>query len=105
MKEQFEKTWSENVGGSRAVLLYSKEINKISVDRLESPKWTIKHPAALTIADVGIEIEENDPLCRWENGQGNVSDVSTVRLSVLFDSVLIVSLVTIAIDQAWESKC
>jgi proteasome component ECM29 len=52
VKEQFEKTWSENVGGSRAVLLYSREINSISIERLESPKWTIKHTAALTIADV-----------------------------------------------------
>lgn len=52
VKEQFEKTWSENVGGSRAVILYSKEINEIAIDRLESPKWTIKHSAALTIADV-----------------------------------------------------
>jgi proteasome component ECM29 len=52
VKEQFEKTWSENVGGSRAVLLYSKEIDSISVEHLESPKWTIKHTAALTIADV-----------------------------------------------------
>ena len=54
VKEQFEKTWSENVGGSRAVILYSKEINEIAVERLESAKWTIKHTAALTIADVVV---------------------------------------------------
>jgi len=52
VKEQFEKTWSENVGGSRSVILYSREINALSVERLESPKWVIKHAAALTIADV-----------------------------------------------------
>ncbi|KAG4435892.1 hypothetical protein IFR05_008623 [Cadophora sp. M221] len=54
VKEQFEKTWSENVGGSRAVILYSKEINDIAVERLESAKWTIKHTSALTIADVVV---------------------------------------------------
>ncbi|KAH6709539.1 proteasome stabiliser-domain-containing protein [Leptodontidium sp. MPI-SDFR-AT-0119] len=54
VKEQFEKTWSENVGGSRAVILYSKEINEIAVERLESAKWTIKHTSALTIADVVV---------------------------------------------------
>jgi proteasome component ECM29 len=52
VKEQFEKTWVDNVGGSRAVVLYSREINSLSIERLESPKWTIKHTAALTIADV-----------------------------------------------------
>jgi proteasome component ECM29 len=52
VREQFDKTWSENVGGSRAVLLYLKEILSLSVERLDSPKWTIKHTAAVTIADV-----------------------------------------------------
>jgi proteasome component ECM29 len=51
VKEQFSKTWEENVGGSRAVLLYLKEIIAISAERLDSPKWTVKHTAALTIAD------------------------------------------------------
>jgi proteasome component ECM29 len=66
---QFEKTWSENVGGSRAVLLYSKEIISISIERLESPKWTIKHTAALTIADVvessGSEISGPNAAAIW----------------------------------------
>lgn len=69
VKEQFEKTWSENVGGSRAVILYSKEINAMSVERLESPKWTIKHTAALTIADVvassGTEISGPNAAAIW----------------------------------------
>ncbi|PBP24678.1 proteasome component [Diplocarpon rosae] len=69
VKEQFEKTWSENVGGPRAVILYSKEINDIAVDRLESPKWTIKHSSALTIADVivssGTEISGANAASLW----------------------------------------
>jgi len=69
VKEEFEKTWSENVGGYRAVLLYSKEINDISVERLDSPKWTIKHTAALTIADVvessGSEISGPNAAAIW----------------------------------------
>jgi len=69
VKEEFEKTWSENVGGSRAVLLYSKEINGISVERLDSAKWTIKHTAALTIADVvqssGSEISGPNAAAIW----------------------------------------
>jgi proteasome component ECM29 len=60
VKDQFEKTWDENVGGSRAVLLYLKEILSLSSEHLDSPKWTIKHTAALSIAEVitsaGVEI-------------------------------------------------
>lgn len=51
-KQQFGKTWDENVGGSRAVLLYTREINELVLKHIDSPKWTIKHTAALTIADV-----------------------------------------------------
>ncbi|KAG9230448.1 proteasome stabiliser-domain-containing protein [Amylocarpus encephaloides] len=69
VKEQFEKTWSENVGGSRAVLLYSTEINSLAIEKLESPKWTIKHSAALTIADVvkssGSEISLANATAIW----------------------------------------
>ena len=54
VKEQFEKTWTENVGGSRAVLLYLREITGLSTTRLESPKWAIKHTAALAIADATV---------------------------------------------------
>ena len=69
VKEQFEKTWTENVGGSRAVLLYLKEINGLSVQRLESPKWAIKHTAALAIAEAtvscGTEISGPNAAIIW----------------------------------------
>lgn len=56
VKGQFEKTWEENVGGSRAVLLYLKEILSLSSEHLDSAKWTIKHTAALSIAEVVASI-------------------------------------------------
>lgn len=52
VKEQFKKTWDENVGGSRAVLLYLKEIVQLAKENLDSQRWTIKHSAALSIAEV-----------------------------------------------------
>lgn len=52
VKDQFEKTWDENVGGSRTVLLYLKDIISLSSEHMGSQKWAIKHTAALTIADV-----------------------------------------------------
>jgi proteasome component ECM29 len=51
VKDQFGKAWDENVGGSRTVLLYMKEITTISSECLDSPKWAIKHTAALAIAE------------------------------------------------------
>jgi proteasome component ECM29 len=69
VKKQFGNTWDENVGGSRAVLLYSREINSLAVGCLDSPKWTVKHSAALTIADVvtssGTEISGVDAAALW----------------------------------------
>lgn len=69
VKEQFEKTWSENVGGSRAVLLYLEEITAMTLQRLESPKWAIKHSAALVIADSvlssGAELSRPNAAIIW----------------------------------------
>lgn len=69
VSDQFSKTWDENVGGSRAVLLYLEEIIAISIERLDSPKWTVKHTAALTIADVitsaGADISVSNASVIW----------------------------------------
>jgi len=69
VKEQFEKTWTENVGGSRAVLLYLKEITAICIERLDSPKWAIKHTAALAVADAvsssGADISDANAAIIW----------------------------------------
>lgn len=51
VKEQFQNTWEEAVGGSRAVSLYLKEILDLSNTHLDSPQWTLKHTAARTVAD------------------------------------------------------
>lgn len=69
VKEQFGKTWDENVGGSRAVRLYLKEILSICSVNLESPRWAIKHTSAITVADVvtscGDEIPTADAETIW----------------------------------------
>ncbi|KAI9781992.1 MAG: proteasome component M29 [Geoglossum umbratile] len=54
IKEYFEKTWSENVGGARAVLLYLQEIIDLCMSHLESPRWVVKHASALAIADIVV---------------------------------------------------
>ena len=51
-KTLFEDTWSENVGGSRAVLLNLEEIVDLASQHLDSPRWSIKHTSAFAVADV-----------------------------------------------------
>lgn len=50
VKELFQKTWDESVGGSRAVLLYLKEIVVVAQAHLDSPRWVLKHASARAIA-------------------------------------------------------
>ena len=68
-KVLFEDTWSENVGGSRAVLLYLKEIVDLASQYLASARWSIKHTSAFTIADVvtssGSGISEANAKIIW----------------------------------------
>ena len=51
-KELFSDTWNQNVGGSRAVMLYLKEILELASPYLDSPRWSVKHTAAFAVADV-----------------------------------------------------
>ncbi|MCJ1386964.1 proteasome component M29 [Xylographa soralifera] len=68
-KELFNNTWNENVGGSRAVLLYLKEIVAMVSPHLDSPRWSIKHTAAFAIADavnaMGAEISTLNAEIIW----------------------------------------
>lgn len=61
VRENFERIWQENVGGSRTVSLYIREIVCIISSNLDSPRWAIKHTAALAIANaimsLGPEID------------------------------------------------
>ena len=51
-RELFKAAWEENTGGSRAVRLYLREILQLTKPLLESPKWSVSHASALTIANV-----------------------------------------------------
>ena len=51
VKEIFRNTWEDNVGGSRAISLYLKEILAMAQEHMESPQWVIKHTAARSVAD------------------------------------------------------
>lgn len=73
----FKDTWNENVGGSRAVLLYLKEIISLAFEYLDSPRWSLKHSSAFAVADVidssGTEISNSNAQTIWpalENALG-----------------------------------
>ena len=69
VKTLFEDTWSENVGGSRAVLLYLKEIVDLASQHLDSARWSIKHTSAFAVADVvtssGNAISDKNARMLW----------------------------------------
>lgn len=52
VRENFDKTWKDNVGGSRAVILYFSEITRLVSQHINSSQWAIKHACALAIADL-----------------------------------------------------
>ncbi|KAF2725681.1 ARM repeat-containing protein [Polychaeton citri CBS 116435] len=51
VKQPFQETWNEAVGGSRAVSLYLAEILQLAGEHLDSPQWVLKHTAARTVGD------------------------------------------------------
>ncbi|KAJ5157537.1 uncharacterized protein N7482_008637 [Penicillium canariense] len=57
VKEEFDKTWQDNVGGNRAVSLYLREIVGLVADNLDSARWAIKHTAARAIAQAVLSLE------------------------------------------------
>jgi proteasome component ECM29 len=69
VREVFEKTWQDNVGGNRAVALYIKEITDLVSENLDSARWAIKHTAALAIADaiksLDVEIDLSTSEYLW----------------------------------------
>ena len=69
VKELFQDTWTENVGGSRAVLLYLQEILQLATQNLNSPRWAVKHASALAVADtvtsMGAEISPANARRIW----------------------------------------
>ena len=68
-KTPFQETWNENVGGSRAVLLYLKEITALASEHLDSARWSLKHTSAFAVADVvtssGTEIGDANAQIIW----------------------------------------
>ncbi|KAJ5678611.1 hypothetical protein N7462_006855 [Penicillium macrosclerotiorum] len=57
VKEEFDQTWQDNVGGKRAVSLYLREIVSLVAENLDSARWAIKHTAARAIAQAVLSLD------------------------------------------------
>lgn len=57
IKDLFDKTWKDNVGGPRSVTLYLPEIQSLTEQHIGSPRWAIKHAAAKAIAELVVNFE------------------------------------------------
>ncbi|PWY76180.1 hypothetical protein BO70DRAFT_411153 [Aspergillus heteromorphus CBS 117.55] len=66
VREIFEKTWQENVGGNRAVSLYIREITDLVAENLDSARWAIKHTAALGLAKAIVSLDSEIDLTTSE---------------------------------------
>lgn len=60
VKEPFQETWNEAVGGSRAVHLYLSEILDLCMTHLDSPQWALKHTAARAVADAAVAVSSSE---------------------------------------------
>lgn len=56
VKGPFQETWEDNVGGSRAVALYLKEIISMAEEHLDSRQWAVKHTSARAIAGAATAV-------------------------------------------------
>ncbi|KAF7846588.1 hypothetical protein BT93_L4069 [Corymbia citriodora subsp. variegata] len=50
--DRFDTAWKDNVGGSRALQLYMKEITELIRQHIVSSLWPIKHACCFAIADL-----------------------------------------------------
>lgn len=68
-KTLFDDIWSENVAGTRTVLLYLQEIIELASQYLDSARWSIKHTSAFAVADVvtssGPDISDANAKVIW----------------------------------------
>ena len=96
-RELFKQAWEESVGGSRAVLLYLREIIDLAMAYLEAPSWAIKHASALTVADTvraagtGAQISEQDARLIWPVLEKAVSSKTWEGKEKVLDAVVMLA--------------
>jgi proteasome component ECM29 len=57
VRERFDPSWKDNIGGSRAVQLYVGEITALIKEHIGSSLWPIRHACCLAVADLANSSE------------------------------------------------
>lgn len=87
VKRLFEEVWNDNTGGPRAATLYLDEIVTLVLRHLSSPRWIVKHAAALAIASATEALSAS---------QGRISEAEARMLWPALKQALA--------DKTWEGK-
>lgn len=87
VKKLFGEVWNDNTGGPRAASLYLEDITKMVNAHLASPRWTIKHAAALAISDLTIAVAA---------AQGTIAEANAKLIWPPFKQALS--------ERTWEGK-
>ena len=66
VRERFDPPWKDNIGGSRAIQLYLKEITTLISTHIKSPLWPIRHACCFAVADI---IETSDAQVRYNEAE------------------------------------
>ena len=69
VRERFDAPWKDNIGGSRAVLLYLREITTLIAEHIKSPLWPIKHACCLAVADL---ITNSEAIGQWSDADARL---------------------------------
>lgn len=60
VRDRFDVPWQENIGGSRAINLYLKEIVELISAHIKSPLWPIKHACCFAVSELIASMEVTD---------------------------------------------
>ena len=92
-RDSFTDVWNQNVGGSRAVMLYLKEIVALGLPCLDSPSWSVKHTSAFAIADavksLGNEVSSQNVDMLWPTLEKAVSGKTWEGKEVVLEALVI----------------
>ena len=69
VRERFDTPWKDNIGGSRAVLLYLKEIATLVAQHIKSPLWPVRHACCLAVADL---LTSSESVGEWNEADGKL---------------------------------
>ncbi|KIV95343.1 hypothetical protein PV10_03010 [Exophiala mesophila] len=78
VRERFDVPWKDNIGGSRAINLYLKEIVELISTHIKSPLWPIKHACCFAVAELikTMEVTERyspgEALLLWDLMQASL---------------------------------